>query len=219
MSDLLRIDKRIIKELIDFPINTKEIKIENNFVIAGGYIRDSLIGEKYSDIDIFILKNDSDYNFEDINLKSLISIFDDSKTKLVFNSPKMKTYITNVLESPEKIQIIKSEHRTIEDLLESFDFTICQFAYSLTNKEDFLYCGQTSIADSFNRRLVFNKKYNGEFIGNSFERLQKYARKGFVACGGTIKDMIEKVRSVDQEIIDNNFSFYPNGGFRTNKVD
>lgn len=98
-------------------------------------------------------------------------------------------------KAPElKVQAIRiAFHETVEALLESFDFSICQCAY---DGDDMIF-GQWALWDIANKRLVPGTIRYG---ASTVRRIIKYTRQGFTICGGGIASILEQI--VDQpEII------------------
>lgn len=86
-----------------------------------------------------------------------------------------------------RIQLIKKLFfKDAADLIDFFDFTICQF---VTDGEDLL-CGDFSLWDLARKRLVINKI---TYPVSSMRRLIKYTKQGFYACNGTMSTFLEKV--------------------------
>lgn len=86
-----------------------------------------------------------------------------------------------------KIQLIKKIFfKDAANLIDSFDFTICQFA---TDGEDLL-CGDFSLWDLARKRLVVHKI---TYPVSSIRRLIKYTKQGFYVCNGAINDLLQKV--------------------------
>lgn len=69
--------------------------------------------------------------------------------------------------------------------MESFDFTICQFALL----KDKVYTGDMSLLDLGGKKLVPHKI---TFPVASMRRAIKYAKKGFYMCAGSAKEFLEK---------------------------
>lgn len=161
--------------------------------IAGGAIRDSLLGVEYSDVDIFG-KTEDLIEFTKNNLTG---------TKQVFDSQYVKTYIRDGV----KIQVIFRDYTNILACLDSFDYTICMLAYD----GDKLYADSNALIHLFNRRLVINK-LNPDFVVSSLERLQKYIQKGFTICNGGLKQIVEGLRNAQPVQIENQFEYYPGSG-------
>lgn len=86
-----------------------------------------------------------------------------------------------------KVQAIRiAYHETLDAVLDSFDFSICQCGYDGT---DFLF-GQWALWDIANKRLVPGQLRYGT---SSLRRVIKYTRQGFTICGGGLADMLEQV--------------------------
>lgn len=77
---------------------------------------------------------------------------------------------------------------TLEAVLDSFDFTLCQFGYDGAD----LVCGDYALWDLGRKRLVTHRITYGTA---SLRRLLKYTRQGFTACGGSLSEFLEKVAS------------------------
>jgi hypothetical protein len=90
-----------------------------NVVIAGGSVRDSLFGDKYNDIDIFGLSKGELDEFVKFNLSK------SQGYKLVYFNDNLRTYKKGKI----KVQIIYREYEKLTDIIDSFDFTVCQFMY------------------------------------------------------------------------------------------
>lgn len=177
-------------------INKENLKIKlpefdyKGVWIAGGAIRDSIIGEIPSDIDVFGPNNLLD-DFIQTNLKDY---------KLTFDNEFIKNYIKDKI----KIQIIRRDIKTIEECLNNFDYTICMFAYDGNT----VWAESNALLHLYQKRLVINK-INPEFVVNTLERLQKYIKKGYTICSGGIKQIVDSIRIANQQQIDNSFLFYP----------
>lgn len=161
--------------------------------IAGGAIRDSILLEKRTDIDIFGATKEKLDAFIEANLKD---------AKEVYTSDRMRTFI----KDGNKIQVIYIYYASIAAALDSFDFTLCQFAYD--GKD--VYCNPQSLLDIFRKKIVIHK-LNKEFAIDSLRRVQKYIKKGYTICNGGWKQFIDTIRDATQEEINNQMDFYPDG--------
>lgn len=86
-----------------------------------------------------------------------------------------------------EIQAITAQwYDSLEDVLESFDFTLCQFGYDGTR----LVCGDYSLWDLGRKRLVPHKITFGTA---SMRRLLKYTNQGFTICAGGLSNILEQV--------------------------
>lgn len=81
----------------------------------------------------------------------------------------------------------------LDDVLNSFDFTICQFGYDGTR----LVAGDYALWDLGRKRLVPHRLTYGTA---SLRRLLKYTKQGFTICGGGLSDFLEKV-AADPSVI------------------
>jgi hypothetical protein len=73
-----------------------------------------------------------------------------------------------------------------EGVLDTFDFTICQFAFDGTE----LVCGPYSLWDLGRKRLAIHRV---TFAASTVRRFMKYSKQGFKFCQGTIVAVLESV--------------------------
>lgn len=66
-----------------------------------------------------------------------------------------------------------------DEVLDSFDFTVCQFAFD----GEHIFAGEYAMWDLGRKRLSINKV---TFPLSSMRRLLKYTRQGFTACDGCL---------------------------------
>ena len=87
-----------------------------------------------------------------------------------------------------KVQAIKiGFYATVEECLDTFDFTICQLAAHKGK----LYVGQYTMWDLARKRLALHKLTYG---AATVRRLLKYTKRGFTtACSGCIVSILEAV--------------------------
>jgi|APHig6443717497_1056834.scaffolds.fasta_scaffold86994_2 hypothetical protein len=176
-------------------VRDEEKKERMNVVIAGGAIRDSLFGDEYSDIDIFGLTK------EDLDLFVKLNLTKSHGYKLVYFNDNLRTYRKGKI----KVQIIYREYEKLTDIIDSFDFTVCQFMYD----GEKVICNPSGLLDVYHKRIVINH-LDPLFVFDSLRRVQKYIQKGYTICNGGIKDILDKTRELTQEQYDENVEFYPN---------
>lgn len=172
-----------------------------NCVCSGGEIRDCILGQEGKDVDIFGTKENLDL-FKNNNLSHYKKIYHDEGV--------LETYSFN----NKKVQLVYREYLGVENLLSNFDFTICQFSWAGSQ----ITCNPESLVHLYEKKLIFNK-LTPEFIFDSFRRLQKYIQYGYTLCNGGMKTFIEEIRKVEEEVLKNNISFYPNGEVRIIRWD
>jgi hypothetical protein len=91
-------------------------------------------------------------------------------------------------ETRPKVQLLKMVwYDDAEHIIDSFDFTIIQFAF--TNKE-FVYNG-ASFMDLSRKRLVLHRM---QFPASTLRRLIKYTQKGYYACPGSLVKICESIK-------------------------
>jgi len=176
-------------------VRDDEKKEHMNVVIAGGAIRDSLFGIEYSDIDIFGLTK------EDLDLFVKLNLSKSQGYKMVYFNENLRTYRKGNI----KVQIIYREYEKLTDIIDSFDFTVCQFMYD----GEKVICNPSGLLDVHHKRIVINH-LEDLFVFDSLRRVQKYIQKGYTICNGGIKDILDKCRGLTQEQYDENVEFYPN---------
>ena len=176
-------------------IRDEEKKDRINVVIAGGAVRDSLFGDEFSDIDVFGLTK------EDLDLFVKLNLTKSHGYKLVYFNDNLRTYRKGKI----KVQIIYREYEKLTDIIDLFDFTVCQFMYD----GEKVICNPSALLDVYHKRIVINH-LETLFVFDSLRRVQKYIKKGYTICNGGIKDILDKCRGLTQEEYDENVEFYPN---------
>ena len=87
----------------------------------------------------------------------------------------------------QTIQLLRmSFEPAIDAVLDSFDFTICQFGFDGSD----LVCGPFSLWDLARKRLAMHKI---TFGASSVRRMTKYSKQGFTFCQGTIVTILEAI--------------------------
>jgi hypothetical protein len=196
----------VVEDLTLTKINTNNLKIPFpkfeycGCWIAGGCIRSSILNEQWSDIDVFGPTDMLD-EFVKTNLLN---------AKQVHKSKLMSTY---KLEG-NKIQVIYREYDSMPECLNSFDYTITQFAFDGSH----LWCNPDALIHLFERRLVVHR-IHPEFAIDSLRRMQKYIKKGFSICDGGITDLVNGIRTLTDEQVKEQVTFYPGGGMRIGRFD
>jgi len=120
--------------------------------------------------------------------------FDAARYRMIEAGLKLATETDNFVEfggsidkKQRRIQLLRvGYYDNPEAVLDSFDFTICQFAYDGTD----LICGQYALWDLSRKRLALHKL---TFGAATVRRIVKYSRQGFTFCQGTIVSILEEV--------------------------
>lgn len=167
------LDGKTLNEAIEIILGNS---IEVGPWIAGGAIRRTLDERPLdSDIDVFF-KNKEQMDFTITHLKHE-----------GFKESKKTEHHVELVKDKLKIQCINfMYYDKVEDLLDSFDFTICQFATDGKH----LYTTPMALWDLARKRLVINKITFGVA---TLRRLIKYQKQGYYACSGALTQLLEAI--------------------------
>ncbi len=95
--------------------------------------------------------------------------------------------IGDIDDKPTTIQLLKVVYgENPEEVIDAFDFTICQLAYDGTD----LICGAYTLWDLARESLVIHKVTYG---AATVRRLVKYSNQGFTFCQGTAVALLEAI--------------------------
>jgi hypothetical protein len=90
---------------------------------------------------------------------------------------------------PRDVQCIRfAFYQNVEAVIDSFDFTICQFAFDGAR----LMCGEFALWDLGRKRLAVHRL---TYPVSSMRRMLKYASQGFRACSGAIATILRETAS------------------------
>lgn len=149
-----------------------------NVMLAGGALRRTLTNQPLdSDLDLFFVSV-SAFNFT-------LSILRQHNYETLYEND----YNVTLQRKGDtfKVQLIKFIFpATPEELLDNFDFTICQFVL-LQNE---FYTTDMALWDLGRKRLGVNKI---SYAVSSVRRLLKYSRQGYTVCSGTIQGILTSV--------------------------
>lgn len=147
--------------------------------IAGGALRRTLANTPLeSDFDFFFRDADQLADFA-VGLEKIGLI----KTRETTHHVQYSGYLAAAARQVE-IQCIRFRYyNTAEEVIASFDFTICQFAFD----GERLTCGEYALWDLGRRRLVINRI---TYPVSTMRRLLKYTKQGFRACGGCLASIL-----------------------------
>ncbi|QDP64131.1 MAG: hypothetical protein Unbinned2301contig1004_57 [Prokaryotic dsDNA virus sp.] len=162
------------------PRDIRDLLSENpgKLFLGGGFIRATIAGETPSDIDLF--------GHDAAVLESIATILADRRGA---NGERVKKHksdnaITLLTADRLPIQFItRWTFETAEQLVASFDFTVCQAAiWRGGNKSNDPWCSATGEAfyvDLAGRRLVYTSPVRVEEAGGSLLRVIKYVKRGY----------------------------------------
>lgn len=151
--------------------------------IAGGAVRDWFSKSKKTDIDFFCedrkamadllrwLRNNRSYKHYLITKNAI-------KGTIEINGKKYD------------VDIVKKPFQNPTDCIEKFDFTVCCFAVNFTN----FYYHVSAPMDLLKMKLVINELPHPV---DTLKRLNKYIKKGFNACNGTLMTLAKSLAEQD----------------------
>ncbi len=186
-NDLYFIASRLPKDVKDL------IKSHPGLMIAGGFIRAIIAGEKISDIDIF------GPNEEVLSIAAQeIAANRGSRVHETNNA------ITVVTLSRMPLQFItRWKYAKAEDLINSFDYTICQALITMEDGAWVSYCSDMFYPDLAARRLNYTSPMRNEDAGGSILRMRKFLSKGYTiqvdSMARVIARLISGIDSKDEQ--------------------
>ena len=178
------------------PRDIRDLLTENagRLYIGGGFIRATIAGEEPSDIDLF----GDDPAF----LKTVADLL---KTRRAIGTKLHTTNNAITLLTPDRLPVQFITRWTFKngyDLVNSFDFTVCQAAIwragNKVNSEWMSSTGDGFYVDLAGRRLVYTSPVRDEEAGGSMLRVIKYVKRGYsiqvTSLGGVIGRLAWKLR-------------------------
>lgn len=181
----------------------------NKVIIAGGYLRSRITGEKVNDIDLFAPTKAEAYAFA-LKYTERTSRIDDGTLEggIALLPQPREIYETDnaytLIKTWPRIQII---HRwTFEDpvaAIESFDFTIAKAALWFDGARWDSVCHPDYYADLAAKRLVYTSPVRDEEAGGSMLRVLKFYQRGYRIPMESLAAVLARlVKAIDYSKID-----------------
>lgn len=159
--------------------------IDADFWIAGGALTSFMSKDKIKDIDCFV---SSRHNACKLVLELRRKF--EFKHYLITKEAIKGTAVVN--GGRLAIDVVKRSFDSPKETIEGFDFTVCCMSVDREN----LYYHKNVAFDILRKKLVVN---NLPFPVSSVRRMNKYIKKGYSACNGTIMEVLTAVRGVGDE--------------------
>ena len=186
----------------EFIINKLPEDIRERVAVAGGCIRDKMLDTEIKDIDIFV---------QDAETESKLMDFLKSNGKEGIQNSQLANYTYN----GKWVQVIRAKYYDMKttELIDSFDFTLTMAMIT----SDGLKVGPNFFEALATKHIRVNKI---TFPLSSLERMQKYIKKGYIACNGTMLELTKALQTVDLSNKEqNSLEFYSDGTPRFLGVD
>jgi hypothetical protein len=99
-------------------------------VLAGGAVRDTIMGKEPKDWDVFILRGQENWNFEAIAEQIKPALSSLTKIEPVVSWHRSEPYLVATVKWKEAIiQVLVNPALTMEELIATFDWNVCLFAH------------------------------------------------------------------------------------------
>jgi hypothetical protein len=177
--------------------------IREKVAVAGGAVRDKLLDVDIKDYDLFV----QDKETED----KLMEFY-----KANGKEGNVNSQLANYTYEGKWIQIIRGKYYNMEttELIDSFDFTITM---AMVTMKHGLRVGEFFYEGIATKHLRINRL---DFPLSSLERMQKYIKKGYTACNGTLLTLTRELQKVNLDNPqENTLTFYSDGTPRFLGVD
>ena len=156
---------------------------ETSFV-AGGCFKDVFQGKPPRDVDVYFTNVDEFVKCEER--------FRNSRVHTELYSTERSTGFKHSSFDDLTIDLIKYRCGTPIEIINSFDFTICQFALYQEGTEIKAACSPTYFHDLQNHELRFNSFENGASM--TFDRVLKYTKYGFNLSDASKSELFDQIR-------------------------
>lgn len=165
-SDLIFCLRRLPKAFLEI---IKRPRWANKVFLGGGFIRSVIANEPINDVDIFVpTKEDAEMLANEIRAEMNVKRVHKTEfaSTLVGTSPTLQIIHKWMYDRPQ-------------DVIGSFDFTICQAVIWWDGGQYRSECSERYYRDLAAKRLVYTKPKRIEEAGGSTLRLLKYYQKGY----------------------------------------
>jgi hypothetical protein len=150
--------------------------------IAGGFIRSCYMGKPPKDMDIF---------FKDLNCLEMV---EQRLRCLGYKRTKKTIFAITYCKEDKTIQLILNRVGNLEDILNQFDFTVCQAALIGEN----LYVAENFFEDIEQRKLVTTPAALNRWA-TTLERMFRYASYGFLPSRTEMDSIVRLVKESEVE--------------------
>ncbi len=175
-TDILFLAGRLPKDVIAL---VKKYRL----IIAGGFLRSTIAGEKVSDIDIF--------GKDVATLRAAAQEICIARGGRLHETPNAITVLSGY-RIPLQF-ITRWLYDTAEKVIPSFDFTVCQAALEFREERWQGLCSDRFYPDLAARRLHYTHPVRDEEAGGSIMRVRKFLTKGYTIQAGSLAGVIARL--------------------------
>jgi hypothetical protein len=155
-----------------------------NLIVAGGFIRSTITGERVSDIDIF--------GKDVATLKAAAQEICIERKGSRFHETDNAFTVLSGHRIPLQF-ITRWLYDTAEKVIPSFDFTVCQAALEFTEEKWHGWCSERFYPDLAARRLYYTHPVRNEDAGGSMMRVKKFLQRGYTIQAGSLGGVIARL--------------------------
>jgi hypothetical protein len=166
-------------------------------VVAGGFVRSLVAGETVNDIDVFVTSDISVNVLTARMEKAGFNTSSSSNAKTLVSGDKIPVQIITrwmfgntdkheELRKGDDRDKVLAASMMLQDVINSFDFTVCQAGIICTPQGWMGICSDDFYEDLCAKRLVYTKPDRTEDAGGSMLRLLKYTSRGYRATLSSI---------------------------------
>lgn len=194
MIDLQRQDVHYVLSRLPRDVVNAMKTHPNDLFVAGGFIRAVIAGEDPNDIDL--------WGHDEKFLKAIINVLDAGRAAKGDRTKQHMTDNAITLLTSDRLPIqaiTRWKFEGINELVESFDFTICQAAIRWNGGAWEGVCGNDFYKDLAARRLTYTSPRRVEEAGGSLLRVIKYVQRGYRIQIESLAEVVARLASALKE--------------------
>jgi hypothetical protein len=175
------------------PFSVRKLLKEQPVAVGGGYIRAHIAREKVNDIDLFC-------DSEKLAMKCALILTDGNEKRIY----KTENALTIKGIRPTVQFITRWVFPNPTDIIESFDWTICQAVFWWDRSRWESHCSESFYPDLAAKRLIYTFPTRKEAPGGSILRVLKYYQRDYRitldSYAGVIARLCAGVRQISENI-------------------
>jgi len=199
-TDLHFVVRRLPKDVRELMTKCARFPKPVLLVVGGGFIRETIAGNKPNDIDVFgPTKEALSDAATDLAVTRTVKTFRSDNAITLLCPPRLPVQF-----------ITRWTFATPAEVVPSFDFTVCQAVVWTDGAQWYSACAPTFYQDLAARRLVYTSPTRDEAPGGSIMRVRKFLARGYniqaLSFGAVIARLAFKVRMAGMAATEDEFS-------------